>query len=43
MMRTSNPGDTVIELRPDDHGTLIPHLYTQTAAEPPPTVDPDGE
>jgi len=37
------PGDTVIELRPDDHGTLIPHLYTQTAAEPPPTVDPDGE
>jgi hypothetical protein len=37
------PGDTVIELRSDDHGTLIPYLYTQTAAGPPPTTDPDGE
>jgi hypothetical protein len=29
------PGDTVIELRPDDNGTLVPYIYTHPAAEPP--------
>ena len=37
------PGDTVIELRPDDDGTLVPYIYTQGAAEPPSTADADSE
>jgi hypothetical protein len=37
------PGDTVIELRPDDDGNLVPHLYTQSDAKPPPAAGPDGE
>jgi hypothetical protein len=41
--RTSDPADTVIELRPDNDGSLIPYLYTEGAADPPSTADPDEE
>jgi len=37
------PGDTVIELRPDNDGSLIPYLCAEGAADPPSTADPDEE